>query len=309
MVISQGLLDLGKMFENQSRETWRRLSYVRDSSKSRGVLGPVRYGEETITDLLMMRLYLGGFTVALFEQTSRPDESVWGTDFELWIGSDQTGWFRFAIQSKRIDLKDDRYPKFTQKNSIGKQVNLLQTYAEKNAAAPLYCLYNFTDDVDGSKHWHCCDTNRSCDVEELGSTVTPLWNVRRVIDNGPMKFQKVHCDCSALPLRCLVACPKVADSLKTMSEQNAPKPAFGESPLFDPASCYHETLPRILHRESGAVVRERENGGMLLSVPVDPDDKVILDQQGRISAEAREDFPKRYSREAGIPKAAVTISL
>ena len=309
MAMSQGLLDLGNMFESQSRETWRRLSYVRDSSKSRGVLGPVRYGEETITDLLMMRLYLGGFSVALFQQTSRPDESVWGTDFELWLGSVQAGWFRFAIQAKRIDLKDDRYPKLTQKNSIGKQADLLEAYAGANAAAPLYCLYNFTDDVDGSKHWHCCDTNRSRDVEELGSTVTPLWNVRRVIDNGPMKFQKVHCDCSALPLRCLVACPKVMDSLRIMSEQKIPNLALEESPLFDPASCYHRTLPRILHREFGAVVRERNNGGTLLSVPVDPEDKVIIDQQGRISDEARMEFPERYSREAGIPKAAVTISL
>ena len=130
-----------------------------------------------------------------------------------------------------------------------------------------------------------------------------------MIDNGPMKFQKVHCDCSALPLRCLVACPKGTDSLRNMSERNTPKPTFEESPLFDPASCYHRTLPRILHREFGAVVRERDNGGTLLSVPVDPDEKVIIDQQGRISDEARAKFPERYSREAGIPKAAVTISL
>lgn len=257
MVTSQGLLDLGKMFESQSRETWRRLSYVKDSAESRGVLGSVRYGEETITDLLMMRLYLGGFTVALFEQTSRPDESVWGTDFELWLGSVRKGWFRFAIQAKRIDLKDDRYPKFTQKNTNGKQIDLLEDYASVNEAAPLYCLYNFTEDVDGSKHWHCCDTNRSCDVEELGSTITPLWNIRRVIDNGPMKFQKVHCDCSALPLRCLVACPRVEASLNTASEHDTTKLSLGESLLFDPASCYHEGLPRILDREYGAVVSER----------------------------------------------------
>lgn len=44
-------------------------------------------------------------------------------------------------------------------------------------------------------------------------------------------------------------------------------------------------------------------------MPVDPEDKVILDQEGRISEEARKEFPEKYSREAGIPKAAVTISL
>ena len=47
----QPFSDLGALFVNQSKEIWQRLGYVRDSYKSRGVLGPVRLGEETITDL------------------------------------------------------------------------------------------------------------------------------------------------------------------------------------------------------------------------------------------------------------------
>ena len=86
--------ELGELFSYQSRGLWERLGYVRESMKSRGVLGPVRFGEETITDLLMMDLFVQGSTVALFEQTSKPDEAMWGTDFELWLGSDQLGWFR-----------------------------------------------------------------------------------------------------------------------------------------------------------------------------------------------------------------------
>ena len=67
------------------------MGYVRDSYKTRGVLGPVRFGEETITDLLMMDLYVQGSTLAHFEQTSKPDEAMWGTDFELWLGSERKG--------------------------------------------------------------------------------------------------------------------------------------------------------------------------------------------------------------------------
>ena len=55
--------ELGALFSNQSKGIWERLGYVRDSFKIRGVLGPVRFGEETITDLLMMELYIQGSTV------------------------------------------------------------------------------------------------------------------------------------------------------------------------------------------------------------------------------------------------------
>ena len=78
--------ELEDLFSNQSTVLWERLGYVRESIKSRGVLGPVRFGEETITDLLMMDFYLQGSTVALFKQTSKPNESMSGTDFELWLG-------------------------------------------------------------------------------------------------------------------------------------------------------------------------------------------------------------------------------
>ena len=66
--------ELGDLFSNQSTGLWERLGYVRESIKSRGVLGPVRFGEDTITDLPMMDLFVQGSTVALFRQTSRPDD-------------------------------------------------------------------------------------------------------------------------------------------------------------------------------------------------------------------------------------------
>ena len=97
---------LDELFANQSKDIWQRLGYVRDSFKSRGALGPVRFGEETITDFLMMELYVQGSMLAHFKQTSKPDEAMWGTDFELWIGSEQLGWFRLAIQAKKLDFEN-----------------------------------------------------------------------------------------------------------------------------------------------------------------------------------------------------------
>ena len=130
--------EIGELFSNQSTGLWERLGYVRESIKSRGVLGPVRFGEETITDLLMMDLYVQGSTLALFSQTSKPDESMWGTDFELWLGSGRLGWFRFAIQAKKLDLRNDRYASLTQSNANGLQIDILERYAQRKRAAPLY---------------------------------------------------------------------------------------------------------------------------------------------------------------------------
>ena len=86
---TRNFTDLHTAFSNQSRDIWERLSYVKDSYKTRGPLGPVRFGEETITDLIMMDLYMRGSTLVHFTQTTKPDEALWGTDFELWLGSEQ----------------------------------------------------------------------------------------------------------------------------------------------------------------------------------------------------------------------------
>ena len=189
--------ELGALFANQSTGIWERFGYVRESYTSRGVLGPVRFGEETVTDL-MMDLYVQGSTLAHFQQTSKPDEAMWGTDFELWLGSESKGWFRFAIQAKKLDLRTDRYSSLTQGNSNGPQIELLKDYARLNRAAPLYCLYNHTDGADEFDHWHCC--TQSANLKELGCTVTPLSNIGTAIDEwGTKNFDSIHKNQNTLP--------------------------------------------------------------------------------------------------------------
>ena len=304
----QTFSDLGALFGNQSKDIWQRLGYVRDSYKSRGVLGPVRFGEETITDLLMMDLYVQGSTLAHFEQTSKPDEAMWGTDFELWLGSNRKGWFRFAIQAKKLDLRTDRYSSLTQANSNGPQIELLEDYARLNRAAPLYCLYNHTDDADEFEHWHCCTD--PADLKELGCTVTPLSNIAIAIDEwGGKNFNSIHQNKSTLPWKCLVSCPVVWYSLEVMSGSIADRPVLGVPPLFNPESCYHETSPMVLRRDSGAVViRENERGGSLISIRVD-EDREIDRSVGRFEPAARGDFGERYHRDIGLPKAVAVIEV
>ena len=72
---------------------------------------------------------------------------MWGTDFELWLGSELLGWFRFAIQAKKLDLRTDKYASLAQRNVNGPQIDLLEQYARRKGAAALYCLYNQTDNA------------------------------------------------------------------------------------------------------------------------------------------------------------------
>lgn len=297
---------LEAFFGNLSKEMWQRLGYVKESYKSRGALGPIRFGEETITDLMMMSLYQEGFNVVIFEQTSRADESVSGTDFEFWLGSDQKGWFRFAIQAKKLDLKTGRYTHLWHENRRGEQIKLLEHYARVNKAASLYCLYNYTEEVGEVGHWNRCQ--RYPDVEELGCTVTSSSNIQEAIDTrGAKNFRSIHRKEDSMPLGCLISCTGVASSLEAMSEGVLPAGSSDASPLFDPASCYHQELPRTLRPDGSTVIGENRSGGTLAHVRVSLDQSLVshLDQG---TLDVRQLPLEGYEGGAGIPKVAVTLA-
>ena len=303
----QSLQKLGAMFESQSKDTWERLGYVKESFTNSGVLGPVRFGEETITNILMMDLYLRGSALTFFEHTSRAKESKSGTDFELWIGSRVLGWFRFALQAKKLDLRTNRYSSLKHGDPNRPQINLLRRYSQNNRACALYCLYNYTDTADKYYHWHCCD--RSADVTELGCTVTPLSNVQDAINNrGTRNFSDIHSLKNTLPFRCLAACPKVWIALEAMSLGLQPMPPVEVSPLFDPVSCYHASLPQAIERQGTAVLRRSSSGGSLASISIDPE-RERPDQRARMTPLARGTFDERYNPESGVPKVTGVIEI
>ena len=83
------LLDL--MLLKLAEDTWENLREAKKMS--------VRFGEETITDLLMLELRRKGFWT--FKQTSLTCEPIKGTDFECWIGWPGRNWTGFAVQAKK----------------------------------------------------------------------------------------------------------------------------------------------------------------------------------------------------------------
>ena len=308
-MIQQSLQNISQRLETQSKFTWERLGYAYRSIMDPWQSAPLQFGEETITNIFMMDLYVKGSTVVLFEQTSKKKEARSGTDFELWVGSQQLGWFRFAVQAKKLNLRTGRYDDLNHKNSNGRQPKLLELYAMSNMACPVYCLYNYSKEVDENDHWHCCDDTKN-DLTELGCSMTTLSNIQQAIKtHGGKNFRWINRWRNALPLRCLVACPKVQRSLEakkkgaTLNDQ-----PFELPPLFNPDHCYHQTLPRGLSDPGDAVIGESRHGGRLVSIRLDSEHRVspVLT---RASREVIDDFNERYSAESGPPRAASVIDI
>ena len=97
--------------------------------------------------------------------------------------------------------------------------------------------------------------------------------------------------------------------LQVKSGNETGSPIIRETPLFDPDSCYHETLPLVLRMEDQPpVVRRSERGGSLISIPLDAEQEIDRATDG-FGPEARRDFRERYDPETGAPKAAAVIEV
>lgn len=184
------------------------------------------YGEETITDSILLELAkLDYFNIRIL-QTPKSVEAHQGTDWEWYVGSNTYGWIRYAIQAKKINTKSNCYTSLNHK--LGKspvveyQINILRTFANTNGAVPLFNFYNYYPNATEDKHWQC---SQSFDLELLGWTFTTLKNVEAAIKKrGFRTFDKIHQLKNALPIRCLFTCPYFKslyhDQTKSRSEEN-----------------------------------------------------------------------------------------
>lgn len=191
-------MTLEGILESLARDTWERL---RDS------IGlDIRFGEETITDLLLLDLKRQGPGGSRVIQTPKHNEKHTGTDWEWWIGTPRIGWLRFAVQAKKMNLKNYRYDSLSHKVGGTLQIDLLERYATSNDAIPIYCLYNYIPTVRKSKSWQCC---KQFEVEQLACTITPSHVVKKAINTrGTRNFHSLHSNKQTLPWRCLADCPK-----------------------------------------------------------------------------------------------------
>jgi len=211
------------LFEILARSTWRTLA----RAHRRRIL----FGEDAITSINLNTL--ASLPKTVVAEDTRVHEVTKGCDFELWIGSDSYGWFRYAIQAKKLRVSSSTYAKLAYAVGGRKQIDLLEQYANANRAAALYCFYNYSQRAHG---WAC---GLSPDPEQLGCSVTPLRVVRSsLIGRGRRNFSWIHNQPETLPWRCLVRCPRLMPGYNMPAHNGWPPPT----------EYVHKMLPHALRR-------------------------------------------------------------
>ena len=148
---SQGEIVLKHHLNVVCDDVWQRLENSKKFSISQG--------EDTITDNLLLYLASQRLSTIKIIQTPKDKERVKGTDWEWCIGNKATGFLRYAVQAKKLDLKTGRYASLNHKVGDGVsaefQHKILEDYAKANDAIPLYAFYNHLDAAELPKKWNC----------------------------------------------------------------------------------------------------------------------------------------------------------
>jgi len=87
---------IAQKFEEITRRIWTDINL----SNRYGTI----YGEETITDSILLELVKQNYFNIRILQTPKNLEAVKGTDWEGFVGSYKFGWIRYAIQAKKLNL-------------------------------------------------------------------------------------------------------------------------------------------------------------------------------------------------------------
>ena len=204
------------------------------------------FSETTITDLILLYLYESNglfhnmrMQVAVVSKTSKANEPKKGTDWEWWIGNRRNGWMRYAVQAKKIYYNEGDFYGALKKHPAPKgshldfQHEVLDYYAWKNDAIPLYAFYNYVRKDDYGPFLHCGYSPRKESM--LGITVTPLKNAVWAIETPRKKnFDAIHRHCETIPMRCL-SCPAAEELPEYKS-------------YFD-ERARHMSIPEILDRD------------------------------------------------------------
>ena len=189
---------LEKVLEELAFITWDTIGNAYDNR--------ISYGEDAITSVNLLALKNKGFHNFVLEDT-RINESSKGCDFEFWVGSNEKGWFRYAIQAKKITVSNQRYDALAHKVNGVPQIDILKNYARINQAIPLYCLFNKSVGLTSLRSG-CPKFNN---IKELGCSITPLQTVQTSLNTrGTRNFNWFHNRPETLPWSCLVRCPQIS---------------------------------------------------------------------------------------------------
>ena len=174
-----------------------------------------RFGEETLTDLLVLDMLphrrARGFWLL---PTTKKAEASCGADLFVAVRHRTGRWSRFALQAKKLYLNGD-YRTLNGGLKCAGQLHKLEQFAQQLCALPLYILYNHSSTAQPSKHWHCL---QPFEEDQLGCTLVPSWHIRRMIHRRPPRdFDLAHKISQSLPWRCAFDCPATEAPLCQMA--------------------------------------------------------------------------------------------
>jgi hypothetical protein len=196
-------------------------------------------GEETLTDNNLIELMRQQFPNLVIYKARGNDEPQKGFDWEWYIGSNKTGWRRYAVQAKKLDLRTNTYKSIRHPVNGVFQIDILDNFARTQRATPLYCFYNAVTPALEQQHWHC---NLPFAPKQLGCSLAPLKIIKPIHDKRYSKrtFARIHKDRRVLPWHCIL-CP---NRNETTADPFAPD---GYEPIVLPE------LPAFLRGPDGPV--------------------------------------------------------
>ena len=176
----------------------------------------VRFGEETLTDLLVLDMVSHQRAKGFWLRPTTKLEEAWcGADLLVAVRHPNGLWSQFALQAKKLYPDDDRYRMLNRVQESIVQLEKLERFAQQRFALPLYLLYNHSNTARRSEHWHC---PRPFDEGQLGCTLVPSWRIRQMLrPRSPRNFHRAHNINQSRPWRCAFDCPDVETTLMEMA--------------------------------------------------------------------------------------------
>ena len=196
-------------------------------------------------------------------QTPKIKEKEKGTDWEWWIGCEELGWLRYAIQAKKIDPTSLNYKSLNYKSGTKpnkkRQIDILKKYAKENNAIALYSFYNYVE-VRGRDdlHPYCHQRIEDYQIEQFGWTYTPIDNVLELLDSGAIgnkKFENIHSYEETLPMRYLMHPKGVKTLLQSYKNKEEYVPGYSES-----LPSFFKNIEQIVDKDNEEEMKKRDGG-------------------------------------------------
>lgn len=199
-------------FKTISARTW--------SSMHKNYITPIQKREDAFTAENLQDLYLlNSKNFTIFDFTPHVESNLTGADWEMWFVDDNGSSFGFAVQAKKLSSSLTYDIGYIPPSNSYPQINRLFDYCNQNHdLTPLYCFYNYFQNIDSAEIWPCksfpesqtlwgCSISHGLNIKKLNSL-----NRNSINDILPLSY----------PWHCIVCCPGIGrQNTGTLSDRAA----------------------------------------------------------------------------------------